>query len=190
MDTAGNLYFADSDQFVRVNLTPNLTVRTIATADVQSLLSVPGQGGSVTIRPTSGAVVSMAVDAINGLSSPPAGSPETVTLDLGGGTFTTDTHIQAPAGVTVVIVNGTLVGGSPAPDRGLGNVVLRGVTASNATDAPTILVNGGTLTSATVRSRNRPGSPRPPSGSTAARWTSAPPPTPAGTPSTSTAPAS
>lgn len=142
VDAAGNLYFADSDQFVRVDLTPNLTVRNIATSDVQSLLA--HQGGSATIRPTSNAVVSNVVQAINGLSSPGSGT-ETVTLDLGGGTFTTDTHVQAPAGVTVIIVNGTLVGGSPALIVDSGAVVLKNVTASNATNAPTIVVNGGSL---------------------------------------------
>jgi hypothetical protein len=68
-----------------------------------------------------------------------------VVLDLGGSTFTTDTHVDAPAGVTVVIQNGTLVGGSPALIVDSGTVILQGVTASNATDAPTVVVNGGRL---------------------------------------------
>ena len=147
LDTAGNLYISDTFGYrlLRVDRTPNLNVLPLTSGDIQSLLDDPGAGSSVTIQPTSGAVVTMAVEAVNGLSSPPAGTTETVTLDLGGGTFTTDTHIQAPAGVTVVIVNGTLVGGSPALIVDSGNVVLRGVTARNATDAPTVVVNGGTL---------------------------------------------
>ncbi len=147
LDAAGNLYISDTfgARLLRVDRTPNLNVRPLTSVDVQSLLDAPGSGGSVTIQPTSSAVVSMAVDAINGLSAPPSGTAETVTLDLGGGSFTTDTHIQAPAGVTVVVVNGTLIGGSPALIVDSGNVVLRGVTARNATDAPTIVVNGGTL---------------------------------------------
>lgn len=42
------------------------------------------------------------------------GAPITVTLDLDGGSYHTGTPIQTQAGVTLVIVNGTLVGGSPA----------------------------------------------------------------------------
>lgn len=145
VDGAGNLYLSGHGQYARIDLTtPNLTVRALAAADVQALLN--GQGGSVTIRPTSGAVVSNVIEAVNGLGSPPAGTTATVTLDLGGATFTTDTPVQAPAGVTVVIQNGTLVGGSPALVVNSGAVILRNVTARNATNAPTIVVNGGSLT--------------------------------------------
>jgi hypothetical protein len=143
LDRAGNLFLGGQNQYVRVDMTPNLTVNALQTSDVQSLLTQ--QGGSLTIQPTSDAVVSNAVQAINGLSGPSSGT-ETVTLDLGGGTFTTDTHIQAPAGVTVVIQNGTLIGGSPALVVDSGNVLLSKVTAENATNAPTIVVNGGSLT--------------------------------------------
>jgi hypothetical protein len=44
-----------------------------------------------------------------------------------------------------VIQNGTLVGGSPALVVDSGNVVLNNVTAINATNAPTIMLNGGSL---------------------------------------------
>src|SRR5262249_37609982 len=146
-DASGSLYVSDGNdnRVLRIDLTPNLNVQPLTSGDIQSLLNDPGSGGSVTIQPTSNAVVSMALDAINGLSSPPPGTTETVILDLGGGTFTTDTHIASQVGITVVIANGTLIGGSPALIVDSGNVILRGVTAQNATDAPTIVLNGGTL---------------------------------------------
>ena len=146
IDGAGHLYAAGGTSLLRIDLSPNVAVRGMESSDLQSFLNSPSQGGSATLQPTSNAVVSNVVQAINGLASPPAGTTETITLDLGGGTFTTDTHIQAQPGVTVVITNGTLIGGSPALIVDSGNVVLRGVTARNATNAPTILVQGGTLT--------------------------------------------
>jgi hypothetical protein len=142
LDAAGDLFLAGQNRYARVDMTPNLPVNALQTSDVQSLLTQ--QGGSVTIQPTSDAVVSNAVQAINGLSSPSSGT-ETITLDLGGGTFSTDTQIQAPAGVTVVVQNGTLVGGSPALVLNSGSVILSNVTARNATNAPTIVINGGSL---------------------------------------------
>jgi len=47
--------------------------------------------------------------------------------------------------VHLVIQNGTLVGGSPALVIKSGDVLLDHVTLINATDAPTLLVNGGSL---------------------------------------------
>ncbi|GAC1471701.1 MAG: hypothetical protein NVSMB9_18150 [Isosphaeraceae bacterium] len=102
-------------------------------------------GAAVTLVTTSNTTVSTAVTAINGLTNPTPSSPITVILDLGGGTYKTDTHIAAAPGVTVKIVNGTLVGGSPALIVDSGIVLLDGVTALNATNAPTIVVNGGSL---------------------------------------------
>ena len=83
---------------------------------------------------------------MNSLTDVDPTNPVTIAIDLGGQTITTDTQINAPAGVTVVIQDGTLVGGSPALVVDSGNVVLDNVTAINATNAPTIVVNGGSLT--------------------------------------------
>jgi hypothetical protein len=105
-----------------------------------------GWSGSVTLQTTSNSDVCTDVEAINGVSNPNPVNLETVTLDLDGGTYTTDTQVNAQPGVTLVITNGTLVGGSPALVVDSGSVVLDGVTALNATAAPTILVNGGSLT--------------------------------------------
>jgi hypothetical protein len=119
----------------------------VTTSNLQTALTSVtqgGNGGSVTVQATSNGDVSNGVAAVNGLASPSA--PETVTLDLGGGTYTTDTQVNTQPGVTLVIQNGTLNGGSPALVVNSGNVILRNITAQNATNAPTIVVNGGSLT--------------------------------------------
>ncbi len=69
-----------------------------------------------------------------------------MTVDLGGQTYQADTTLNAPAGIDVVIQDGTLVGGSPALIVTGGIVTLDNVLATNATSAPTILVTGGSLT--------------------------------------------
>lgn len=84
------------------------------------------------------------IQAVNGLTN--VTQPVTITLDLGGGTWTADTAIDPPANVTLVIQNGTLIGGSPALTVTGGNVIGQSLTLSNATNAPTILVTGGHLT--------------------------------------------
>jgi hypothetical protein len=152
-DGAGNLYFTNpvgdpnpvANVIYRVG-GMSLTVSPVTSSSLQAGLTGPGTSGTITIQPTSNTAVSTVVAAIDNLNSPAAGTTETVVLDLGGGTFTTDTHLDAPAGVTVIIQNGTLVGGSPALIVDSGTVVLKNVTAQNATNAPTILVNGGSLT--------------------------------------------
>jgi hypothetical protein len=105
-----------------------------------------GTGGSVTVQATSNTAVSNDVQAVNGLTNPQPSIPETVTLDLGSGSYTTDTHVMTQPGITLVIQNGTLVGGSPALVVDSGNVVLNKIDAQNATNAPTIVINGGSLT--------------------------------------------
>ncbi len=73
-----------------------------------------------------------------------------MTFDLGGATVTTDTAIATSVAdetswVQLIIQNGKLVGGSPALVVDSGNVELNNMTASTSTDAPTIVVNGGSL---------------------------------------------
>ena len=100
----------------------------------------------VVLQATTGPQVSADIGTVNSLTDVDPTNPVTIAIDLGGQTITTDTQINAPAGVTVVIQDGTLVGGSPALVVDSGNVVLDNVTAINATNAPTIVVNGGSLT--------------------------------------------
>jgi hypothetical protein len=115
---------------------------TATPAQVQNFLRTAAPaGGPVTLLPTSNTALSASVRAVNALTN-----PLNVTIDLGGGTFITDTHIAAQSGVTITIVNGTLVAGSMALVVDTGAVVLDHVAATNATNAPTIVVNGGSLT--------------------------------------------
>jgi CSLREA domain-containing protein len=126
----------------------DVVVNAVTASNLQAALSSAQEGGgsgSVTLQTTSNSDVTTAVQSINGISNPNPSNPETVTLDLNGGTYTTDTQVDTQPGVTLVITNGTLVGGSPALVVNSGNVVLDGVTALNATAASTILVNGGSL---------------------------------------------
>jgi predicted outer membrane repeat protein len=113
---------------------------------VQALVNAAAAStGSVTLQlqASSDAVVSTVIHAVNSVT--PSVPLLTVTLDLGGGTYTTDTKVNTQSGVTLIIQNGTLIGGSPALVVDAGSVVLNQVTALNATNAPTILVNGGSL---------------------------------------------
>ena len=113
----------------------------------------------MTHQTTTNAAVSTAVQAVNGLTNRHPATPETVTLDLGGGTYTSDTHVNAHPGATLIITNGTLVGGSPALIVDSGNVISSGVTAP----APPIRRPSSSTAvssrSAIARSRNRPATP-------------------------------
>jgi uncharacterized delta-60 repeat protein/CSLREA domain-containing protein len=142
--TVAALYSGDG-QFTGSAAATSFVVNPMTASNLQAALSSPQQGGAVTLQMTSNSDVSTAVAAVNHLGSPGAGETETVTLDLGGGTYTSDTHVTTQPGVTLVIINGTLIGGSPALIVDAGSVILEQVTALNATNAPTILVNGGLL---------------------------------------------
>ncbi|MGP0065797.1 MAG: Ig-like domain repeat protein [Isosphaeraceae bacterium] len=164
-DSTGNVSFDDSNlaatspgEWISATATDpggdtsefcqDVVVNPVTASNLQAALNNAQQGGgsgSVTLQTTSNSDVTTAVQAINGVSNPNPGNPETITLDLDGGTYTTDTQVDTQPGVTLVITNGTLVGGSPALVVDSGTVVLEGVTALNATAAPTILVNGGSL---------------------------------------------
>ncbi len=100
---------------------------------------------AVLLDVTSRSELDSVIAAINGLTSQ-AEPPVTVIVDLGGVRYEDDTTVNAPGGIDVVIQNGTLVGGSPALIVDGGSVMLNNVLATNATSAPTILINGGSLT--------------------------------------------
>jgi Ca2+-binding RTX toxin-like protein len=68
-----------------------------------------------------------------------------IVVDMDGGNFHGQS-INLPSGVNLVLQDGSLEGASPALTVTAGNVVVTGVTFTNVTDAPTILVHGGHLT--------------------------------------------
>jgi hypothetical protein len=119
---------------------------TLSSAKLQTVIATVPAGGSVTVSASSDTDVSAAVQAVTGLTPPP--SPVTITLDLGAGTYSGET-VSPPAGVTLVIdcSNGpvTFVGHSPAFTVLSGQVSILGATFTNTTNAPTIVVNGGSL---------------------------------------------
>jgi hypothetical protein len=142
--TVSAVYTSNSTDFLASMGSTSLTVEAATVSNIQSVVNnaLSSSGGSVTLLTTSDAAVSTAVQAVN--AATPSG-PVTVTLDLGGGTYTTDNQVNTQPDVTLVIQNGTLVGGSPALVVASGNVILSHVTALNGTNAPTIVVNGGKL---------------------------------------------
>ena len=115
----------------------------VAVSELQSLPS-GSTPPAVLLQLTSVSELGSVIAAINGLSSQ-ATPPITVIVDLSGQTYQADTTLDAPSGIDVMIQNGTLIGGSPALIVNGGSVTLDNVLATNATSAPTILVNAGSL---------------------------------------------
>jgi hypothetical protein len=123
-----------------------LTVNPLTAANLQAVLA---STSSVTLAVATTSDAQTALTAVNGLT-PPA-SPVTITINLASGSFT-DLTATPPKGVTLVL-NGngtttTIVGQSPALQvpPAQGSVVVTNVKFTTATDAPTILVSGGSLT--------------------------------------------
>ncbi|WP_197169020.1 GEVED domain-containing protein [Novipirellula galeiformis] len=88
------------------------------------------------------------LQAITQLENLNVGETLEISINLTAGVYSGET-IKLPAGITVRIngSNGpTWVGASPALTLESGNLIVEGFTFTNATDAPTILVQGGSLT--------------------------------------------
>jgi hypothetical protein len=123
-----------------------LTVNPLTAANLQAVLA---STSSVTLAAATTTDAQTALTAVNGLT-PPA-SPVTITINLASGSFT-DLTATPPKGVTLVLNgNGTttaIVGQSPALQvtQAQGTVRVTNVKFTTATDAPTILVSGGSLT--------------------------------------------
>ena len=133
-----------------LNLEGLLTPATIDGA-VASLPASPPEGGfQIETAATTGNLVEW-VDAIGDLPAfPRPNELVTITLNLEEGDYPGD-NIFVPSGYRLVIngANGSVVfrGASPALTVVSGDVLVLGnVTFTNATDAPTILVQGGSLT--------------------------------------------
>jgi hypothetical protein len=159
MDSSGNFYIAggtsstdfpgasqplagSSDAFVT-----KLQVLDTPSAILSSLQSALATNSSVTLLANSSADAQAVVAAVNSLA--PSSTPETVTLDLIGGTWG-DLQATPPAGVTLIITGDgtatTIVGQAPVLTVSEGNALVRGVTFTTAANGPTVLVTGGNLT--------------------------------------------
>jgi hypothetical protein len=78
----------------------------------------------------------------------PQGSatPIDISVSLGSGIQVNEADLSIPSGFRVRINGGTWLGGSPALTLRSGDLTITNATFQNATDAPTILVTGGSLT--------------------------------------------
>jgi hypothetical protein len=145
-------------------VTQALAVTSISTDRLQSMINLlpdysffEGQSVMLTLQSDSSHISSI-VDALNGVVSRTGYSiefgyyfvvPVVATLNLVSGSYH-DVVVNLQPDVTL-IVNGvdgsaTFVGGSPAFTVKSGNVIVQNATFQNATNAPTILVTGGSLT--------------------------------------------
>src|SRR5262249_4962161 len=107
------------------------------------LQQAQNSGGTITFKVTTADQANVVLAAANALD-PMTTPTSTIVLDLGGQTVQ-DTVANIPPQVTLQIVNGTFIGGSPALIVQSGQVIVQNSTFSNDTDAPTILVSGGSL---------------------------------------------
>jgi len=125
--------------------------------DLQNAVSTLQSSGSGSTTPlpsinlsVNPSTLSAVVSAVDGLAPNSASStnPVPIVLNLAPGTYS-DTVVTAPAGVRVTINGGgeaVVVGNSPAFELDSGSVLFENLTFSTATDSPTILVTGGSLT--------------------------------------------
>ena len=144
LDGAGDLYIVDygTNLISRIGGLP-VTVEPVTSSNLQAALNGAPQGGSagsVTLQTPSPGAVGSALQAVNGLSSPPSGTTDTVTLDLGGTTASPATPIDAPAGVQVDL---TSSGGDATVQ---GATVSGGTVVIDSSVAPVDwTVNGGNV---------------------------------------------
>jgi uncharacterized delta-60 repeat protein len=125
---------------------------------LEQTVSQPGQSATVAFDAAGNTQLTELINAANrydaasntaGLAAAPVGTM-TITVDMASGTYGGQTVNLWP-GETLVI-NGasggttTFVGHSPALSVSSGKVVANGVTFTNATNAPVIVVSGGSLT--------------------------------------------
>jgi hypothetical protein len=154
--TAGQVGYDDTSEFSPDFTIPAANQAPVTTPNLQNLIAAVTPGGGITpggglrtvfLQAGPDLTEDTVISAVNGLTAPSV--PVTITLDLNGGTYD-DTTVSPPHNVTLVI-NGasgtnTFVGHSPAFTVTGGNVIVKNVTFTTATDAPTILVAGGSLT--------------------------------------------
>ncbi|MFO0846308.1 MAG: right-handed parallel beta-helix repeat-containing protein [Gemmataceae bacterium] len=114
-------------------------------ADVDAIWA--GTAGSTTI--TQAVDQGNITDYLNAVAdltpNPAAATPATIVLTSAGG-VTPGQTVRVPAGVILVLDGVTFVGASPALTVALGTVIVRNSTLTNATDAPTVRLLGGSLT--------------------------------------------
>ena len=137
---------ANNGNYVFAQAAGNATALTITPATTANLQTTLASQSSVALEVAPSQATSV-INAVNALTAP--SSPVTITLDLTSGSYT-GLVASPPPNVTLIISGAggsvSFVGNSPALTVA-GNVIVEsGVTFSNATNTPTILVTSGTLT--------------------------------------------
>ncbi len=122
----------------------DITLTDVGSVTPATLQQVLVPGSTEIIQATTPTQAQAFFTAANGLD-PTMTPASTILLDLGGQTIQ-DTTANVPPQLTLTITNGTFIGGSPALIVDSGQVSISGSTFSNASNTPTILVNGGSLT--------------------------------------------
>jgi ELWxxDGT repeat protein len=121
----------------------NVATVSLTVQSLQAALNGLGAGGTLSVQTTTPGQAHDLIAAANALN--PASTPtSTLVVDLGGQTIQ-DTIVNVPPQVTIQFVNGTFIGGSPALTVSSGVVIVKNSVFLNATDAPTILITGGSL---------------------------------------------
>lgn len=119
-----------------------------AVADIQSTPPGSGAAPAEVVLEVNDTALGAVVAAVEALAPAVGGPVVTIVITLADGDYSGQ-NIDVPAGVRLVIDGTsstvTFVGASPAFTVSSGEVLIKGVTFSNATDAPTILVTGGSL---------------------------------------------
>jgi autotransporter-associated beta strand protein len=110
--------------------------------------SASGNPAAEIVLPVTSELLVDVLDAVASLEADADGPVVTVVVNLADGNYAGQS-IDVPAGVRLVIdgTNSSVVfeGASPALTVSAGEVIVNGVSFVNATDAPTILVTGGSL---------------------------------------------
>ena len=129
-------------------LTVDAVNSTNLATDIQELQQASPGTPVLSIQVSNDAGAQALIQAANSLTLPAGTSSVTIQVTLAAGTYT-DQVVDLPAGVTLNFIGSpgtTVVGNSPALTVESGTVTETGVTFTTATSAPTILVEGGSLT--------------------------------------------
>jgi hypothetical protein len=143
----------DKDGGTSAPTTLQFQVNSVNAANLQAVIDglpppPPGSRKTVTFSTSNSNAAVNIVNAVNHLAAQPDSAKVAVYLNLGSGDYQ-GAKPSPPANVQLYItgVSGTkMYGSSPALTVTSGEVIVTGVTFINDTDAPTILVTGGSLT--------------------------------------------
>jgi hypothetical protein len=153
--TVGQVGYGDTSEFSPDFTIPAVNQAPLTSPNLQALLgalSASGELRTVFFEAPSQAVADafMAIFSSTNpspLTVPPgAATPISIEMNFGSGISVNEANLVVPAGFKVSINGGAWHGGSPALTLASGSLTVSNATFVNTTDAPTILVTGGSLT--------------------------------------------